>query len=162
MEKFRKATFLILSLSCILVILIFGTAFAQATKERYAWTQEITDFWVFNQCNGEWLVSEGKAHYATQWVGDSSGGGHWMFRGSHNLRGIGQDSGKMYQVISTFTQHLNANGPDIQSEWTFMNTSPLISYGGDQNMIFFIRNHVAVNAKGEWTVSFSEVSIECR
>lgn len=44
-------------------------------------------------------------------------------------------------------------------EWTYINTSPLISQGKLTNMIFTIRNRVTINANGEVTVSFSEIQI---
>lgn len=146
---------------CLLSLMI-TPVFGQANPKHTAWTTELTDFYVWNQCNGEYVICGGTAKYFIQQVAGSSGMNHWIFRGSHNLRGIGLTTGKMYQVVSTFTQHFNQDELGYPYEWTFMNTSPLISQGEDENMVFTIRNHVTINANGDWTVSFSDVSIECR
>jgi len=116
---------------------------------------------VLNQANGEWLVASGTIHYTLQSVTDSAGGVHWMYHAQHNLRGVGMTTGAKYQVVSSFTQHFNTKYGSAY-EWTFENTSPLISQGKESNMIFTIRNHITINANGEVTVSFAEMKIVFR
>jgi len=125
-------------------------------------TYEISNFWVLNQGNGEWILCEGEIHYNVQFVLDNAGGAHWRWCRSHNLRGVGLTTGAKYQVVSTETQHYNSRAGGFPYEWTFVNTSPLISQGEVTNMIFTIRNQVTINANGEITVSFSETSIVFR
>jgi len=132
-----------------------------AVPQHYSWMVPIADFWVLNQCTDEWLVCQGEARYVLHDVTDSSGGHHWLLRGQHNLRGVGL-GGNEYQVISTFSQHSNVGQAGVPYEWTFVNTSPLISRGEDTNMVFYVRNKVTINALGEVTVSYSDVWIECR
>jgi hypothetical protein len=126
------------------------------------YTREIHDFWVLNQGNGEWLVCEGEIHYNIELVLDNAGGAHWRSSASHNLRGVGLTTGAKYQVVSTETQLYNSRDGGFPYEWTFINTSPLISQGEVTNMIFTIRNQVTINANGEITVSFSEISTVLR
>mgnify|MGYP001104650794 CR=1 FL=1 len=152
----------ILVLSLALIGLATSSVFAKAVPEHNAWTTEFTGLWVWNQCTDEWLVCEGTARYAIQEVTDSSGGYHWMYRGSHNFKGVVPISGNEYQVISTEVQHLNVRNGGFPYEWTFINTSPLISHGKDANMRFNIRNKVTVNANGDITVSFCDVWIDCQ
>ena len=156
----RIRTIFLIVLSLCMLSLMTTSAHA-ATVYRYAWTEEIEDAWVLNQATGEWLLASGTARYSLQSVTDSAGGSHWMFRGEHNLRGVGQITGVKYQVVSTFTQHFNTKYGSAY-EWTFVNTSPLISQGQESNMIFTIRNHLTINANGDWTAFFSEMEIVFR
>lgn len=136
-----------------------------ATPERSSWTWEFTApnyFWVWNPCASEWVPFEGTVHYAVHQVTNASGGYHWVYHARHNLRGVGLSTGKKYQAISNETQHLNDNGPGSAYEWTFMNTSPLISQGDAPNMIFTLRNHLTINADGDWTAYFSYWEFVCR
>jgi len=127
-----------------------------------AGTYEIHDFLVLNQGNGELIMCEGEVHYNVQLVLDNAGGAHWHWCGSHNLRGVGLTTGAKYQVVSTETRHYNTRDGGFPYEWTYINTSPLISQGEVTNMIFTIRNQVTINANGEITVSFSEISTVLR
>jgi len=136
-------------------------ALAGAAPQHDVTEVDISDFWVWNQCTGEWIVCEGTVHYVFHQVTDSSGGSHWMVRGSHNLKGTGL-YGNEYQVISTDVMHYNMGNTGLPYEWTYVNTSPLISHGKDTNMRFNIRNQITINANGEITVSFSEVWIDCQ
>ncbi|MBS7624148.1 hypothetical protein KEJ29_01035 [Candidatus Bathyarchaeota archaeon] len=123
-------------------------------------TYEIHGFYVIGP--EEVVVCEGVIHYNIQLVFDSAGGAHWRICASHNLRGIGLTTGRKYQIVSTETRHYNARYAGFPYEWTYINTSPLISQGKLTNMIFTIRNQVTVNANGEITVSFSEIQIVYR
>ena len=123
-------------------------------------TYEIHGFYVIGP--EETIVCEGEIHYNVQLVLDSAGGAHWRSCASHNLRGVGLTIGRKYQVVSTETRHYNMRDGGFPYEWTYINTSPLISQGKLTNMIFTIRNQVTVNANGEITVSFSEIQIVYR
>jgi len=160
-ERLKTKLCLVAVLSLCVLSMITTSARATATVDRYAWTEEIQDAWVLNQATGEWLLASGTARYSLQSVTDSAGGSHWMFHGEHNLRGVGQTTGVKYQVISTVTQHFNTKYGSAY-EWTFVNTSPLISQGQESNMIFTIRNHLTINANGEMTAFFSEIEIVFR
>jgi len=160
-EKMKTKLCLVALLSLVLLSMISPSAHAQATVYRYAWTVEVHDFLVYNAAADEHLLASGIARYSMQWVTDSMGIVHWMYHGEHNLRGLGLTTGCKYQVISTFTQHQN-NVYGFPSEWTFVNTSPLICEGQVSNARFTIRNHVTVNANGEVTVSFCEIEIWCQ
>jgi len=147
--------FISLVIITMIIFLIFVSG-GLAKPEYY----EITDFWVLNQCNNEWVNVNGTIHYNIQLVEDSAGGQHWKWNANHNLTGV-TGEGRKYQAISTFTQHYNTKD-SAAFEWTFINTSPLISQGKEQNMIFKVRNQITINANGEITVSFSEIEIVCK
>jgi hypothetical protein len=119
-------------------------------------TYEIYDFYVDGP--EEKIVCGGEIHYNIELVLDNAGGAHWRSSASHNLRGVGLTTGAKYQVVSTETRHYNTRDDGFPYEWTYINTSPLISQGEITNMIFTIRNQVTINANGEITVSFSEIS----
>jgi hypothetical protein len=121
---------------------------------------EIHDFLVIGP--EENIICEGEIHYNIQLVLDSAGGAHWRSCANHNLRGVGLTTGRKYQIISTETRHYNTRDGGFPYEWTYINTSPLISQGKMTNMIFTIRNQVTINANGEITVSFSEIEIVYR
>jgi hypothetical protein len=162
--KVMKTLGLAVTLTLLSGLLVFASPVSAgdgAVPQHSSWTTEISGMWVWNQCTGEWIVCDGIAHYTLHLVTDSSGGYHWLFRGSHNLSGLGS-YGNKYQVISNFSQHLNSSDAGLPYEWVFVNTSPLISHGKDTNMIFCIRNKVTINAVGETTVSYSYVWVECQ
>jgi len=157
--KIKTILPLVLSLS---VLNLFAASTSAKPIYHDVGTYEIEGFWVLNQCNGEWIICGGTIHYNVQLMVDSAGGLHWRWHANHNLRGECWTTGKKYQVVSTFTQHYNTKADGFPYEWTFVNTSPLISQGSVTNMIFTIRNQVTINANGETTVSFSDVQIVCR
>jgi hypothetical protein len=144
----------------LLVSMLTATVFAVPPVFHDVGTYEIHDFLVIGP--EENIVCEGEIHYNIQLVLDSAGGAHWHWCGSHNLRGVGLNTGKKYQVVSTETRHYNSRDGGFPYEWTYINTSPLISQGETTNMIFKIRNQVTINANGEITVSFSEIQIVYR
>jgi hypothetical protein len=146
-------------LAIAIMLAVVTPVFAEPTVYHYAWTVDIHgSFW--SVCAGEDVVYEGTGRYELHGLTDSAGGYHWTYHGHHNLIGVGQVTGEVYQVISTEVQHQHTKG--FQSEWTFVNTSPSISHGGLVNGMFTIRNHVTVNANGDVTVSYGELEITCR
>lgn len=72
------------------------------------------------------------------------------YQANHNLRGYDHDGNK-YQVISNVMQQEKSRDGGFPYEWSFVNTSPMISQGKTENMIFKIRNKVIVNTNGEIT-----------
>jgi hypothetical protein len=139
----------------MIVLLIFvGNGLAK-TVYHDVYTTEI-NLWVYIPWTYEWVLVSGTIYYNLQLVIDSAGGEHWKWHAHHNLTGLSND-GTKYQVISTVNQNENKkdNGPPY--EWSFINTSPLISQGKESNMLFKIRNKVVINANGETTVSFCEI-----
>ena len=151
--------FIILVMISMIILLIFIAVGLAKPVYHDVGKYEITNFWVWNQCTDEWISVNGTIHYNIQLVIDSAGGQHWKSNANHNLTGVTGD-GRKYQVISTFTMHHNEKDESV-NEWTFINTSRLISQGKEINAIFKIRNHVTVNANGDITVSFSEIEIVC-
>ena len=154
----KKFILLVIIATIIFLILVSG-GLAKPVYHNVG-KYEIENFWVWNQCTEEWVKFNGTIHYNVQLVIDSAGGKHWKSNANHNLTGVTED-GRKYQAISTFTMHYNVKDESV-NEWTFINTSPLISQGKEINAIFKIRNQVTVNANGEITVSFSEIEIVCR
>jgi hypothetical protein len=151
--------FIVFVMITTIVLLIFIAVGLAKPVYHDVGKYEIQDFWVLNQCTREWVKFNGTIHYNIQLVIDSAGGLHWKSHSNHNLVGV-TDDGRKYQAISTFTMHYNTKDGSAY-EWTFINTSPLISQGKETNMIFKIRNQVTINANGETTVSFSEIEILC-
>jgi hypothetical protein len=150
-------------LAIAIMLTIVTPVFAAATVYHDAWTEDLTGWSWLSTCTepNEWVVIvKGTAQYRLDIVVDSTGVVHYTFFGRHNLLGVGQNSGEVYQTISVFSQHWH-NTQGFPSEWTFVNTSPSISHGGLVNGMYTIRNHVTVNANGEVTVSYSEVEVTC-
>ena len=162
--KFIKILGVAITLVLLSSVLVFATpviAVDGAVPQHSSWREEISAWLVLNQCTGESIVCDGIARYTLHQLTDSAGGNHWMLRGSHNLSGLGS-CGNKYQVISSFSQHLNSGDAGLPYEWMFVNTSPLVSHGNDTNMVFCIRNKVTINGTGEVTVSYSDVWVECQ
>jgi hypothetical protein len=157
--KAVKSSLLIFA-GLLLVSILPALVYADSPVYHDVGTYEIHDFYV--EGPEEDIICEGVIHYNVQLVLDSAGGEHWRSCASHNLRGVGLTTGKKYQVVSTETRHYNMRAGGFPYEWTFVNTSPLISQGELTNMIFTIRNQVTVDANGEITVSFSEIQIVYR
>jgi hypothetical protein len=153
----------ILSMSFLLVGSLISAALPKADVTQYTYTTELTDCWVYNQCNGEWLVATGSARYVYKLVTDAKGGLHYTWHGNHNLQGVGQSTGIEYQVISSFTEEGNLPYFSLPYEWTRINTSPLIAHGSEvPDMVFTIREHLTINANGDIVVDFSEEIVECK
>jgi len=152
--------FIILVMISMIVLLIFVSEGLVKINDHNVYTEEI-ELWVYNPCEDEWVSVSGTIYYNIQLVEDSAGGQHLKYQAHHNLTGLSND-GTKYQVISTVNQNENKkdNGPPY--EWSFINTSPLISQGKKSNMLFKIRNKVIINANDEITVSFCEVEFVCR
>lgn len=151
---------LLISIGLFLASILPALVYADPPIYHDVGTYEIHDFYVI--APEEIIVCEGIIHFNIQLVFDSAGGWHWRSCACHNLIGVGLTTGKKYQVVSTETRHYNTKGGGFPYEWTYINTSPLISQGKLTNMIFTIRNHVTINANGEITVSFSEIQIVYR
>jgi hypothetical protein len=153
-----KKVIVLVMITTIVLLIFIAVGLAKPVYHDVG-KEEITDFWAWNQCTDEWIKFNGTVHYNVQLVIDSAGGYHWKWHANHNLTGVAAD-GKKYQDISTFTMHYNTKDGSAY-EWTFINTTPLISQGKETNMIFKIRNQVTINANGEMTVSFSEIGFVC-
>jgi hypothetical protein len=159
--RFKVRFLLLVGVVLFLLFMLPELTFAKPVYHNVG-TYEIHDFWVYNPGNDEWIVCEGEIHYNIELVLDNAGGAHWRSCASHNLRGFGLTTGAKYQVVSTETRHYNSRDGGFPYEWTYINTSPLISQGSVTNMIFTIRNQMTINANGEVTVSFSEIKIVFR
>ncbi|GAB4117244.1 MAG: hypothetical protein Kow00103_13730 [Candidatus Caldatribacteriota bacterium] len=154
----RKYRFILIILSLFCVLMLTN---AKSLVYHEVGSYELNDFPVFNQCTGDWIVVSGVVHYNIELINDGGEGNHWKYHANHNLTGSDQEGNK-YQVISNVRQHYNSKDVEFPYEWSFVNTSPLISQGKVQNMFFKIRNQITINANGEITVSFSESWIECK
>jgi hypothetical protein len=142
----------------ILLVLVSGGL--AKTVYHDIFTEEINR-WVYNPCELEWVLVSGTWYFNIQLVIDSAGGQHWKYHAHHNLTGL-SDDGTKYQIISTENINKNKEYSEPPYEWSFINTSPLISQGKKSNMLFKVRNKFIVNANGEITVSFCEVEFVCR
>jgi len=143
-----------------IIFLIFVSDGFTKTGYHDIFTEEI-NIWVYNPCELEWVLVSGTWYFNIQLVIDSAGGQHWKYHAHHNLTGL-SDDGTKYQIISTENKNENIKDDGAPYEWSFINTSPLISQGKKSNMLFKVRNKFIVNANGEITVSFSEEEIVCR
>ncbi|MDI9619241.1 MAG: hypothetical protein QFX33_00245 [Candidatus Nezhaarchaeota archaeon] len=150
---------LLIAVGLFLASIFPSLASASPPVYHYVGTYDIQGFYVIGP--EEDILCDGEVHYDVQLVLDSAGG-HWRISACHNLRGVGLTTGIKYQVVSAETRHYNTRYDGSTYEWTYINTSPLISQGNASNMIFTIRNHLTINANGEVTVSFSEVQVAYR
>jgi hypothetical protein len=161
-EKAMQKIIAVLAMACLVAWAWPAAVFSKAKVDQYTYTVELTDFPVLNQCNGESLLADGTARYVYKLVTDAQGGLHYVWHGTHNLRGIGESTGTVYQVISSFTEEGNLPEFSFPYEWTRVNTSPLIAHGGVSDMVFTIREHLTINANGEMVVTFSDVAVDCK
>lgn len=131
MRKF-SVILIIISLFCLIIL-----SEAKPTSHDVG-SYEITDFPVYNSCNDDYLRVSGVIHYNVQLNIDAQGGVHWQSHAHHNLTGETID-GTQYQVISTVNQKGNLREGGFPYAWSFINTSPLISKGGEPNLLFKYR-----------------------
>jgi hypothetical protein len=115
---------------------------------------------VLNECNGETVALSGEAHVVIRETSDGAGGMHFGFHGNFTgVTGTG-DQGNDYSVQDVLNDSFNlTNGA---TEHTVNESFTLISHGSAPNFIGHALFHITVNANGDITVEFTNISGECQ
>lgn len=106
-------------------------------------------------CTGEDIEISGTIHFVNLTQTDGSLIGHFNYQ---NVRGLGLTSGNTYQASAVAHVRLSAPFPaDITSVQNFR----LISQGAESNLLVQVVYHIALNARGEVTVSIDNLTMQC-
>ena len=108
---------------------------------------------------GEEVVFEGTLHTLTRTTETSSGNfSITIHENPQGVKGTGQITGDTYQLSGSFNEsHTVAAGETGSLHLRFLVTGP----GTDNNFHLRVSGHYTVNANGEVTVDFFDISAEC-
>jgi hypothetical protein len=148
-------------------VTVFVAAFAPAVAASQATTSTtniIIDetIPVENPCTGEFIVFTLRAHLLFHTTADANGGTHRLDH-VHGQRVSGvSNTGTRYQGKLIETTVDQDNGSNAQNTSSFLSRFHIVSQGGSDNFFATFRTHVTIQANGEATATFSDVSAECR
>lgn len=135
---------------------VTGPSFAR-TSAPADW-QEV-NFTRFDNCNGEFVDFETKRKWVTTITNDGARGFHVGLHRAWRGTGVGQDTGTEYTLNWPWQQQQYTRGFPFTLTRTANNN--LISKGKADNRIFKGTRHITVNANGDVTVDFNDITLEC-
>jgi hypothetical protein len=106
-------------------------------------------------CTGEVVELTGTIHLVNQTQADGSVIGHFNYQ---NVSGVGQTSGRTYQVSAV--DHFRLNAP-VPTNVTSVQSFRLISRGAESNLLVTVLYHITINANGELTASIDDLNMQC-
>jgi len=91
-------------------------------------------------------------------------GNHFSMTFHENVQGLsgtGLTTGDKYRATGTATLTFNGNFNNGQAEETFTGSFDVIGQGPGNNLVSHEVQHITVNANGDVTVSFDNISLDC-
>src|SRR5215510_7332390 len=156
------------TLALLVVCAVVGLASATAAQAENTTVTNITfpvDLFEFVPCAaggaGEVVELRGDIHEVAR---TTINGNHFSMTFHDNLQGLtgtGLTTGDKYQATGTATLTFNGNFNNGQSEDTFAGSFDVIGQGQGNNLVFREIQHITVNANGDVTVSFDNISLDC-
>jgi hypothetical protein len=125
---------------------------------------DFTGFTIFVPCAaggaGETVVFTGQLHELITFNMNAAGGvsGLMHFQ-PQGLTGIGMTTGLKYQGTGATTTSLSGN---VGQQMTFVNNFRIIGQGPGNNLLVHENSHVTIDANGNVTASFDDLSIDCK
>jgi hypothetical protein len=115
---------------------------------------------LINPCNGEPMIFTGYVHTSFHITFDAGGGVHVeQHFNTQSIQGVGAITGTRYTGNESSNDEFNAK---FGFEETFDHHFSMITHGSLPNFELHEIEHITVNANGEVTVFFTDVSAECR
>lgn len=150
-------------LAMIIAIILFVFVIGGLAKPEYHNNEKIELFGLEfpNSCTGETIVFDITWHLNDSLVYDSSGGAHLKIHDNIRWLGIGQSSGKEYMAISTLNGVYNIKEEGFPFEIIQISTQPIISEGGETNLIIKIWYRMVVNSNGDVSVDIYKFESVC-
>jgi len=141
---------------------IISIASAQATVVTSASTATLGSVRYYD-CAGEYVELQGEYRSVFHVVFDPRGGTHLTFQyNSHGITGRGLQTGTIYRAVerdrSGTTNIFAAPG----FEMTTVDIFHLIGQGNAPDLAVEVREHITLNANGEFSVRYTEINSSCR
>lgn len=144
--------------ACAITIAASEAALAQAVREVIS----PVVLAVFNQCNGQTILVDGKLTTLVRSDGDGSGGSHLLIHIVSKGTAVDEMSAVDYVYSEEFLQEIQTSGTTQQVALTQVLNHVLTSQGQSGNAFLKITAHVTVNANGVVTATVSNVDTGCR
>ena len=117
-------------------------------------------FTVSNPCTGENVVGTIRVHFLlTLTANDNNVSGMELLQ--YSAQGVGQTTGARYAGDETGHTSFKSSLVNEQTTMTDSVTFHLTTPGGGNNMVISGRSHITVNANGDVTVSYDDLSFSC-
>ena len=141
-----------------LVAAAVGATAAPAAK--LANVRAVLPFEISNPCTGEAVVGEIRVHFLlTLTINGNNVSGIELLQ--YSAQGVGQTTGARYAGNESGQAPFTASLVNEQATMTDSVTFHLTTPGGGNNMVISGRSHTTINANGEVTVSYDELSVSC-
>lgn len=141
-----------------LVAMSVGASAAQASK--LANVRAVVPFAIPNRCTGEEVVGEIRVHFLlTLTINGNTVSGMELLQ--YSAQGVGQTTGALYAGNESGSATFNASLSNGRATMTDSVTFHLATRGGGNNMVITGRSHTTINANGDVTVSYDELSATC-
>lgn len=141
-----------ISLVAAMGLIFLSQVNAQSSEGRFPFSS------LENVC-GDVVEFDGLFHVVVNEVISNSGNITAKFHINAKGTGVGQTSGAVYQWNDAINETLNlSKGGNLTRTQTFS----LVSQGKTQNFKGHLTYHITVNANGEVTTEFENLSVECK
>ena len=140
------------------VAVAVGATASQAAKVANA--RAVVPFAIPNPCTGENVVGEIRVHFVlTLTTNDSNVSG--MEHLQYSAHAVGQTTGAHYAGNESGHESFKASLQNDQATMNAPVTFHLTTAGGGNNMVIRGRSHTTINANGDVSVSYDELSVSC-
>jgi len=141
----------------LVAVAVSATA-AQASK--LANVRAVLPFAITNPCTGEDVVGEIRVHFLlTLTVNGNNVSGMELLQ--YSAQGVGQTTGSHYAGAESGHAPFKASLSNGQATMTDSVTFHLTTPGGGNNIVISGRSHTTINANGDVTVSYDELTATC-
>jgi hypothetical protein len=125
---------------------------------------DFTGFSIFVPCAaggaGELVVFTGQLHELISFNMNAAGGtSGFMHFQPQGLTGIGMTTGLKYQATGVTQTSFSVNAGE---QMTFVNNFRIIGQGPGNNLLVHEVSHITIDANGNVTASFDNLSIDCK
>jgi hypothetical protein len=150
---------LLLMIGIALVAAAAGATAAPAAN--LANVRVVLPFAISNPCTGEDVVGEIRVHFVLNFTTNGSRvSGTELLQ--YSVKGVGLTTGAQYAGNESGHAPFTANLLNGQATMTDSVTFHLTTPGGGNNLVIKGRSHTTINANGDVTVSYDDLSLSCR
>lgn len=141
-----------------LVAVAASATVAQASN--LANVRAVLPFAISNPCTGEEVIGEIRVHFLlTLTINGNNVSGMELLQ--YSAQGVGQTTGARYAGNESGQARFNASLSNGQATLTDSVTFHLTTPGGGNNVVIKGRSHTTINANGEVTVSYNDLTASC-
>jgi len=149
--------FLVLIGIAVVAAAVAATAAPAATLAN---VRAVLPFAISNPCTGEDVVGEIRVHFLlTLTISGNNISGLELLQ--YSAQGVGQTTGARYAGNESGQAPFAASLVNERATMTDSVTFHLTTPGPGNNMVIRARSHTTINANGDVTVSFDDMSVSC-